>query len=65
MVKLWVVKFVTRLPASSNLYVSLTEEKQEVSPNNVYLDLWLNDSTIQISAIITKYFEVKYLGFQL
>ena len=65
MVKLWVVKIVTPLPASSNLYVSLTEEKQEVSPNNVYVDLWLNDSTTQISAIITKYFEVKYLGFQL
>ena len=65
MVKLWVVKIVTRLPASSDLYVNLTEEKQEVSPNNVYVDLWLNDSTTQISAIITKYFEVKYLGFQL
>ena len=62
MVKLWVVKIVTRLPASSNFYVSLTEE---VSPNNVYVDLWLNDSTTRISAIITKYFEVKYLGFQL
>ena len=65
MVKFRVVKIVTRLPASSKLYVSLTEEKQEVSPNNVYVDLWLNDSTTQTSAIITKYFEVKYLGFQL
>ena len=65
MVKLLFVKIVTRLPASSDLYVNLTEEKQEVSPNNVYVDLWLNDSTTQISAIITKYFEVKYLGFQL
>ena len=62
MLKLRGVKVVTRLPASSDLYVSLTEE---VSPNNVYVDLWLNDSTTQISAIITKYFEVKYLGFQL